>query len=112
MADDVIVLTVPMWQVLNAAKNWYREKAVQGEGDPDSLARAEVRLFEAIRTLEVTEALKRAARRNGKPITPKVKKARTTSMRPPPMPEKPEPRSAFVLAGEQAKRRKGFILPT
>jgi hypothetical protein len=77
--DEYIVLTIPQWHVLNAARAWYRAR---GSTDGSAIEKAEERLFETVRTLEVADALARAARKNGRPITVRGKKVRTT--RPPP----------------------------
>jgi hypothetical protein len=81
MADDTVFLTVPMWHVLTAAKAWYKARAEAT--DLDVIEQAEIRLFEATRSLEVAEALERSARRAGRPS--KIRLKRRRSMLPPPV---------------------------
>ncbi len=80
MADDSVLLTVPMWHVLNAAKAWYRARG--SASDLDDIENAEERLFETVRALEMAEALEKAARRAGRP--PQIRLKRRRSMVPPP----------------------------
>jgi len=80
MPDDSVLLTVPMWHVLNAAKAWYHARGQAA--DLDDIENAEERLFEAVRGLEMAEALEKAARRSGQ--IPKIRLKRRRSMSPPP----------------------------